>query len=59
MGANFGQLAGGEVCRRLWGCGEAIMNMRVQGDEGGQQLVLTQRETERRLLGGFSFKGDK
>lgn len=50
VGADLGQLACCELRRGLRGRGEAAMNKRVQGDQGGQQLVLTQRETERRLV---------
>lgn len=50
MGADLGQLASSEVWRGLWRRGEATMNECVEGDQGGQQLILTQRETERRLL---------
>lgn len=50
VGANLGQLAPCEVCRGLRGCGEATMNKSVQGDQGGQQLILTQRDTESRSV---------
>lgn len=50
MRTDLGQLAGGEVCRGLWGRGEATMNKCVQGDQGGQQLILTREETEEDLI---------
>lgn len=50
MGADLGQLSSSEVLRGLGGRGEAAMNKRVQGDEGGQQLVLTQKERPKRIL---------
>lgn len=42
MGADLGQLASGGAWRGLWGRGEATMDECVQGDQGGQQLILTQ-----------------
>lgn len=48
MGADFGQLASSEVCRGLWGSGEAAMNDCVQGDQRGQQLILIHSNGDRK-----------
>lgn len=47
MRADLGQLASSEVWRGLGGSGEATVNQGVQGDQRGQQLTLTDRETKR------------
>lgn len=56
MRAELGQLAGCEVGRGLRCRGEAAVDSGVQGDDGGQQVTLTHRETETTLLEKHSHR---